>query len=58
MRPLDLAARTLVTGMAAGTVAGAALTAYAAWEARAYTLRTVELAAAPSRDTGRSGSCT
>ena len=43
MRPVPLAAGTL----AAGAVAGAALTAYAAWEARAYTLRTVELPLLP-----------
>jgi predicted MPP superfamily phosphohydrolase len=43
VRPFQLAAGTL----AAGTVAGAALTAYAAWEARAYTLRTVELPLLP-----------
>ena len=43
MRFVPLAARTL----AAGAVAGAALTAYAAWEARAYTLRTVELPLLP-----------
>jgi uncharacterized protein len=43
MRPLQLAAGT----MAAGAVTGAALTAYAAWEARAYTLRSVQLALLP-----------
>ena len=43
MRSVPLAAGTL----AAGAVAGAALTAYAAWEARAYTLRTVELPLLP-----------
>ncbi len=43
MRPLDLAVATL----AAGTAAGAALTAYAAWEARQYTLRRVELPLLP-----------
>ena len=42
-RPVELAAGVLV----AGTVAGAALTAYAAWEARAYTLRRVELPLLP-----------
>ena len=48
VRPLELASGTLVTGLAAGAVAGAAaLTAYAAWEARAYTLRTVELPLLP-----------
>ena len=37
-----------MTGTAAvGAAAGAALTAYAAWEARAYTLRTVELELLP-----------
>ena len=44
MRPLDLLAGTVT----AGAVAGAALTAYAAWEARAYTLRTVELPLLPA----------
>ncbi len=43
VRPVQLAAGTL----AVGSVAGAALTAYAAWEARAYTLRTVELPLLP-----------
>jgi predicted MPP superfamily phosphohydrolase len=43
VRPVELAAATL----AAGTVAGAALTAYAAWEARQYTLRRVELPLLP-----------
>ncbi len=44
MRPVDLLTGTV----AAGAVAGAALTAYAAWEARAYTLRTVELPLLPA----------
>ncbi len=44
MRPVDLLAGTLATG----AVAGAALTAYAVWEARAYTLRTVELPLLPA----------
>jgi predicted MPP superfamily phosphohydrolase len=43
VRPLDLLAGTV----AAGAVGGAALTAYAAWEARQYTLRTVELPLLP-----------
>jgi uncharacterized protein len=43
VRPLDLVAGTV----AAGAAAGAALTAYAAWEARAYTLRTVDLPLLP-----------
>ena len=43
VRPVQLAAGTL----AVGSVAGAALTAYAAWEARAYTLRTLELPLLP-----------
>jgi predicted MPP superfamily phosphohydrolase len=43
VRPLDLLAGTVT----AGAVVGAALTAYAAWEARAYTLRTVELPLLP-----------
>ena len=43
VRPVQLAAGTL----AVGSVAGAALTAYAAWEARAYTLRTVEVPLLP-----------
>ncbi|MBF4767813.1 metallophosphoesterase [Nocardioides agariphilus] len=44
MRPVDLLTGTV----AAGAVTGAALTAYAAWEARAYTLRTVELPLLPA----------
>jgi predicted MPP superfamily phosphohydrolase len=44
VRPVDLLAGTVT----AGAVAGAALTAYAAWEARAYTLRTVELPLLPA----------
>jgi predicted MPP superfamily phosphohydrolase len=44
VRPTRFAARTL----ALGTAAGAALTAYAAWEARAYTLRRVELPLLPA----------
>jgi uncharacterized protein len=43
VRPFDLIAGT----SAAGAAAGVALTAYAAWEARAYTLRTVELPLLP-----------
>ena len=43
VRPLDLLARTVT----AGAVGGAALTAYAVWEARQYTLRTVELPLLP-----------
>jgi uncharacterized protein len=43
VRPPRLVAGTL----AIGTAAGAALTAYAAWEARAYTLRRVELPLLP-----------
>ncbi len=44
MRLLDVAAGTV----AAGAVGGAALTAYAVWEARQYTLRTVELPLLPA----------
>jgi predicted MPP superfamily phosphohydrolase len=44
VRPVDLLTGTV----AAGAVTGAALTAYAAWEARAYTLRTVELPLLPA----------
>jgi predicted MPP superfamily phosphohydrolase len=44
MTPGRLLARTL----ASGTVLGAAVTAYAAWEARAYTLRSVELPILPA----------
>jgi predicted MPP superfamily phosphohydrolase len=44
VRPVDLLAGTVT----AGAVAGAALTAYAAWEARAYTLRTVEVPLLPA----------
>jgi len=43
VRPVQLAASTL----AAGAVAGAALTAYAVWEAKQYTLRRVELPLLP-----------
>jgi len=43
MRLLDVAAGTV----AGGAVGGAALTAYAVWEARQYTLRTVELPLLP-----------
>ena len=43
MRPVQLAASTL----AAGAAAGAALTAYAVWEAKQYTLRRVELPLLP-----------
>jgi predicted MPP superfamily phosphohydrolase len=43
VRLLDVAAGTV----AAGAVGGAALTAYAVWEARQYTLRTVELPLLP-----------
>ena len=43
MRPVELAAGVLVAGAAAGV----ALTAYAAWEAGQYTLRTVELPLLP-----------
>jgi predicted MPP superfamily phosphohydrolase len=55
VRPVEPAATSPVTGLAPGlaaglaglAVAGAALTAYAAWEARAYTLRRVELPLLP-----------
>ncbi len=43
VRPLDLLARTAT----AGAVGGAALTAYAMWEARQFVLRTVEVPLLP-----------
>jgi uncharacterized protein len=42
------AARSLLRTAAAGAVAGAGVTAYAAWEARAYTLRSVTMPVLPS----------
>jgi len=42
------AARSLLRTAAAGLVAGAGVTAYAAWEARAYTLRSVTMPVLPS----------
>ncbi len=43
--------RVLGAGLAGGAVVGAGLTAYAAWEARAYTLRRVEMPVlAPGHD--------
>jgi uncharacterized protein len=47
VRPLELAAGTVAGTFIGGAVAGAALTAYAVWEARQYTLRTVELPLLP-----------
>jgi predicted MPP superfamily phosphohydrolase len=47
MRLASFAARTLGTATAAGAVAGAGLTAYAAWEARQYTLRRVTVPVLP-----------
>ena len=42
-----LSPRVLGAGLAVGTAAGAGLTAYAAWEARAYTLRRLEVPLLP-----------
>ena len=47
MTPSSDVRRTLGRLLAAGTVAGAGLTAYAAWEARAFTLRRVSLPVLP-----------
>ena len=47
MNPSPDVRRTLGGLVAAGAVAGAGLTAYAAWEARAYTLRRVSLGVLP-----------
>lgn len=47
MSPSPDVRRTLGGLVAAGAVAGAGLTAYAAWEARAYTLRRVSLGVLP-----------
>src|SRR3954469_20110278 len=40
--------RVLGGALGAGTIAGAGLTAYAAWEARQYTLRRVEVPLLPA----------
>jgi predicted MPP superfamily phosphohydrolase len=47
MPSLPILTRLLPRLLGAGTLAGAGLTAYAAWEARAYTLRRLELPVLP-----------
>ena len=49
--------RTVAPILGAGTVAGAGLTAYAAWEARQYTLRRVTVQLLPLA-AGCCGCCT
>jgi predicted MPP superfamily phosphohydrolase len=46
--PLTGVSRALLTATGAGTLAGAALTTYAAWEARAYVLRRVRVPVLPA----------
>jgi predicted MPP superfamily phosphohydrolase len=48
MPSLRILARLLPRLLGAGTLAGAGLTAYAAWEARAFTLRRVEVPVLPA----------
>ena len=47
VRPVDLLPRTVTAGAVGGAVCGAALTAYALWEARQFVLRTVEVPLLP-----------